>query len=155
MCRQTGGQLAEGKFEKVMLKAADTLAMAPMLSVLFLAARMRALQMDPIGGNPQKWAQNCFYACTYALIFQTILAIVVPLFLSGEVKKNDKIEGDFKMELKEKDSFVAKVLTAFRFLIMLTLYACTMAVVCSVFTIQHPDGKELTPPLSNQTVALS
>ena len=71
------------------------------------------------------------------------------------MEKNEKIEGDFKYELKEKDSFVAKCLTAFRFLIMLTLYACTMAVVCSVFTIQHPDGKELTPPLSNQTVALS
>merc|ERR1719506_986290 len=146
--QQTGGQLFTSNFEKVMLKAADTLAMAPMLSVLFLAARMRALQMDPIGGNPQKWAQNCFYACTYSLIFQTALAVAVPLFLGGEVKKNEKIEGDFKMELKEKDSFVAKVLTAFRFLIMLTLYACTMAVVCSVFTIQHPDGKELTPPLS-------
>ena len=132
MCRQTGGQLAEGKFEKVMLKAADTLAMAPMLSVLFLAARMRALQMDPIGGNPQKWAQNCFYACTYSLIFQTALAVAVPLFLGGEVKKNEKIEGDFKMELKEKDSFVAKVLTAFRFLIMLSLYIAIIAVVCSV-----------------------
>merc|ERR1719335_1622966 len=131
-----------------MLRAADTLAMAPMLSVLFLAARMRALQMDPIGGNPQKWAQNCFYACTYALIFQTALAVIVPLFLSGKVEKNDKVEGDFKYELKEKDSFVAKCLTAFRFLIMLSLYACTMAVVCSVFTIEHPDGNELTPPLS-------
>merc|ERR1719324_736846 len=146
--QSSGGQLFVSNFEAVMLKAADTLAMAPMLSVLFLAARMRALQMDPIGGNPQKGAQNCFYACTYSLIFQTALAIAVPLFLGGEVKKNEKIEGDFKMELKEKDSFVAKVLTAFRFLIMLTLYACTMAVVCSVFTIQHPDGKELTPPLS-------
>merc|ERR550537_1901136 len=50
--------------------------------------------------------------------------------------------------MKEKDSFVAKCLTAFRFLIMLTLYACTMAVVCSVFTIQHPGGDELTPHLS-------
>merc|ERR1719472_117651 len=146
--QSAGGQLFTSNFETVMLRAADTLAMAPMLSVLFLAARMRALQMDPIGGNPQKWAQNCFFACTYALICQTALAIIVPLFLSGEVKKNDKIEGDFKYELKEKDSFIAKCLTAFRFLIMLTLYACTMAVVCSVFTIQHPDGKELTPPLS-------
>merc|ERR1719181_2146700 len=143
-----GGQLFTSNFEVVMLRAADTLAMAPMLCVLFLAARMRALQMDPVGGNPQKWAQNCFYACTYALICQTGLAIIVPLFLSGKVEKNEKIEGDFKYELKEKEGFVAKALTAFRFLIMLTLYACTMAVVCSVFTIQHPDGKELTPPLS-------
>jgi len=146
--QSAGGQLFTSNFETVMLRAADTLAMAPMLSVLFLAARMRALQMDPIGGNPQKWAQNCFYACTYALICQTALAIIVPLFLSGKVEKNDKVEGDFKYELKEKESFVAKCLTAFRFLIMLTLYACTMAVVCSVFTIEHPDGKELTPPLS-------
>ena len=31
---------------------------------------------------------------------------------------------------------------------MLCVYASAVAVVCSVFTIQHPDGKELTPPLS-------
>merc|ERR1719421_1730788 len=49
-----GGQLFTSNFETVMLRAADTLAMAPMLCVLFLAARMRALQMDPIGGNPQR-----------------------------------------------------------------------------------------------------
>merc|ERR1719335_754706 len=116
--QSAGGQLFTSNFETVMLRAADTLAMAPMLSVLFLAARMRALQMDPVTGNPQPWAQNCFYACTYALICQTALACVVPLLLAGKVDKN---------------SFVAKCLTAFRFLIMLTLYACTMAVVCSVF----------------------
>merc|ERR1719253_119942 len=82
-------------FEKVMLGAADTLAMAPMLCVLFLGARMRALQMDPVNGNPQPWAQNCFYACTYAILTQTLLATVVPLLLSdhGEVKKGD-VEGD-------------------------------------------------------------
>merc|ERR1719181_218205 len=39
-------------------------------------------------------------------------------------------------------------LTAFRFVIMLSIYACAVAVVCTVFTIKHPDGDELTPPLS-------
>jgi hypothetical protein len=141
-----GGNLSVSKFEQVMLRAADTLAMAPMLSVLFLGARMRALQMDPVGGNPQRWAQNCFYACTYCLVCQTVLACVVPLFLSGKVVKNDKIEGDFKYEVE--GGILAKVLTATRFVLMITLYACTTAVVCSVFTIEHPDGKELTPPLS-------
>jgi hypothetical protein len=141
-----GGNLSVSKFEQVMLRAADTLAMAPMLSVLFLGARMRALQMDPVGGNPQRWAQNCFYACTYCLVCQTVLACVVPLFLSGKVVKNDKIEGDFKYEVE--GGILAKVLTVTRFVLMITLYACTTAVVCSVFTIEHPDGKELTPPLS-------
>jgi hypothetical protein len=78
-----GGQLFTSNFEMVMLRAADTLAMAPMLCVLFLAARMRALQMDPIGGNPQSWAQKCFYAASYCLIAQTVMAAIVPL-LEGE-----------------------------------------------------------------------
>merc|ERR1719258_335721 len=68
----TVGQVGTSRFEEVMIRAADTLAMAPMLCVLFLGARMRALQMDPVTGNPQKWAQNCFYLCTYALIGQTL-----------------------------------------------------------------------------------
>merc|ERR1719420_1573002 len=143
-----GGQLFTSKFEKAIIRAADTLAMAPMLSVLFLAARMRALQMDPVSGNPQRWAQNCFYACTYSLILQTALACIVPLLLSGKVVKNDKVEGDFKYELPNQGGIAAKCVTVFRFLIMLTLYSCTIAVVCSVFTIEHPDGKELTPPVS-------
>jgi hypothetical protein len=143
-----GGQTFMSTFESVMLKAADTLAFAPMLSVLFLAARMRALQMDPVSGNPQPWAQNCFYACTYCLIIQTAVSCMVPLLLGGKVVKNDDVEGDFKYELPSGGNVAAKCLTAFRFLLMATLYSCTLAVVCSVFTIEHPDGKELTPPLS-------
>jgi hypothetical protein len=142
----TGGQNSTSNFEKVMLRAADTLAFAPMLSVMFLAARMRALQMDPISGNPQKWAQNCFYACTYVLITQTAIAAIVPLVLSTGIPKKGRIEGDF--EYKVESNTLGKCLTVFRFILMLTLYSCTFAVVCSVFTIEHPDGKELTPPLS-------
>jgi len=140
-----GGNTGNTKFETVMTRAADTLGMAPMLCALFLAARMRALQMDPIGGNPQRWAQNCFFACTYALMTQTILAIAVPLVLDGDVKKG-KVEGD--AEITVQNGFLSKVLTVARFLIMLFVYAGAVAVVCSVFTIQHPDGAELTPPLS-------
>merc|ERR1719482_2236577 len=126
-----------------MLRAADTLAMAPMLCVLFLAARMRALQMDPVGGNPQRWAQRCFYAASYSLIAQTIMAAVVPLCLKAKaLPKDDKtVEGDVKYEFEgdQGQGLLPKCLSVF---------PCTTAVVCSVFTIQHPDGKELTPPLS-------
>merc|ERR1719161_321369 len=45
-----------------------TMFFAPMMAVLFIGARMRALQMDPINGSPQKWAQDCFYMCTYAVL---------------------------------------------------------------------------------------
>jgi len=142
-----GGNTFVGQFETVMHRAADTLGMAPMLCALFLAARMRALQMDPQHGHPQKWAQNCFYACSIALVVQASIAVVVPLLLNGKVGKG-KYEGDMTYEVAEPESMASKVMTAVRFLIMLSLYIGAIAVVCSVFTIQHPEGKELTPPLS-------
>merc|ERR1719274_485354 len=142
-----GGNTHVGKFEEVMHRAADTLGMAPMLCALFLAARMRALQMDPLHGHPQKWAQNCFYACSVALVVQACIAVVVPLLLNGKVAKG-KYEGDMSVDVAEPESMASKAMTAVRFLIMLSLYLGAIAVVCSVFTIQHPEGKELTPPLS-------
>jgi len=142
-----GSNTFTSQFELVMTRAADTLGLAPMLCALFLAARMRALQMDPVSGNPQRWAQNCFWFCSSALILQTILAVIIPFLLNGKVSKG-KIEGDAEYDLGEPNSMTSKILTAVRFLIMLSVYSCAVAVVCSVFTIQHPDGKEKTPPLS-------
>merc|ERR1719271_457563 len=99
-----------------MMRAADTLGMAPMLCILFLAARMRALQMDPVSGNPQKWAQNCFFMCTYALIAQTLIAVIVPLVLNSEVKEA-RMEGEVEYEVGQ--GYLAKGMTAMRFLMML------------------------------------
>merc|ERR1719421_2564520 len=62
------------KAENALMTATASMNFAPMLAVLFIGARMRALNMDPINGNPQKWAQNCFFMCTYALLAQTILS---------------------------------------------------------------------------------
>merc|ERR1719409_470886 len=56
--------------EKALDGATNSMFFAPMLAVLFIGARMRALQMDPVNGVPQKWAQNCFFMCTYALTLQ-------------------------------------------------------------------------------------
>merc|ERR1719247_3895824 len=146
------GNTFTSKFETVMTRAADTLGMAPMLCALFLGARMRALQMDPISGNPQRWAQNCFWLCSSALLAQTCVAVVVPFLLNDvEVKKVDKkykLEGDMDYQVADGQSWLAKGMSAFRFIIMLCVYASAVAVVCSVFTIEHPDGKDLTPPLS-------
>merc|ERR1719313_3117247 len=66
---------------KVMNEAATTVEFAPMLSILFLAARMRALQHD---GQPQKWAQECMFAATYAMCLTTLLSIAVPLLMGGK-----------------------------------------------------------------------
>merc|ERR1719310_15103 len=104
------------------------MGLAPMLCVLFLGTRMRALHMDPVNGNPQRWAQNCFYVCTYSLIVQTCVAIFVPLVLGGEVKNRvDKksgieVSGDIEVGGEAVNNmwggYFAKALTAVRFFIM-------------------------------------
>merc|ERR1719409_1579256 len=118
---------------------------APMLAVLFIGARMRALQMDPVNGKPQTWAQNCFFMCTYALALQTTLCVVIPVVLGGKVKKGTT-EGD--MEYEVSNTGLATVLTIVRFGITFCIYVGFSCVIYSVFTIEHPQGPQYTPPIS-------
>merc|ERR1719482_991561 len=123
-----------------------TMFFAPMMAVLFIGARMRAMQMDPINVPIQKWAQNCFYMCTYAVMVQCILAVAVPLVVGGSVKKGDKGEGD--VEYTVNYPILGTCLAVVRFIIMFSVYIGISAVIWSVFSIQHPKGKEYTPPIS-------
>merc|ERR1719389_630942 len=125
--------------------ATNSMFFAPMLSVLFIGARMRALQMDPVNGAPQKWAQNCFFMCTYALALQTCLCIAIPLVLGGTVEKGE-LEGDMKYTVANPTA--GAILTVVRFLIMLCIYIGFTCVIWSVFTIEHPQGPQYTPPIS-------
>merc|ERR1712118_114042 len=118
---------------------------APMLAVLFIGARMRALNMDPINGNPQKRAQNCFFMCTYALLAQTICSVAVPLVLQGDVKPG-KVEGDMEYEVENKA--LGSILAIGRYVMMICIYVGVWCVIYSVFTIQHPKGAEYTIPIS-------
>merc|ERR1719463_499149 len=133
------------KAESALMVATASMNFAPMLAVLFIGARMRALNMDPINGNPQKWAQNCFFMCTYALLAQTILAVAVPLVLQGEAKPG-RIEGDMDYEVENKT--LGTILVIGRYIMMICLYVGAGCVVYSIFTIQHPKGPEYTIPIS-------
>merc|ERR1719281_2075223 len=123
-----------------------TMFFAPMAAVLFIGARMRALQMDPINGNPQRWAQNCFYGVTYAIMVQLIFAIAVPLLLGGSVKKGDKGQGDVEYTVNNK--MLGTCLLVARWIIMISIYLGVAAIIWSVFSIEHPKGAEYTPPIS-------
>jgi len=133
------------KFENALMTATASMNFAPMLAVLFIGARMRALNMDPVNGNPQKWAQNCFYMCTYALLVQTILSIAVPLVLQGNVKQG-KVEGDMEYEVDNKA--LGSILAIGRYVMMVCIYVGVACVIYSIFTIQHPQGPEYTIPIS-------
>merc|ERR1719171_2645230 len=124
-----------------------TMFFAPMMAVLFIGVRMRAMQMDPINVPVQKWAQNWFYACTYGVMIQCILAVTVPLILGGTVKEGDKgIKGDVEYEVN--NSGLGAVFVAARWIIMFSIYIGISCVIYALFEMEHPKGPEYTPPIS-------
>merc|ERR1719359_2494456 len=103
---------------------------------------MRALSMDPISGNPQKWAQACFYLCAYAVLVQVVILLAIPLVLDGNLKKGST-EGDVTFELPNPTMMA--ILTAMRYMVMLALYGGFTAVIYSVMVIEAPPGKTYVP----------
>jgi hypothetical protein len=140
-----GGSDTMQKLNGAFTLAKYTVNFAPMLCILFIGARMRALQMDPKHGNPQKWAQNCFFMCTYSVMAQTLLVILLPFCVACEAKKGAS-EGDVTFEME--NATLAIAMTVVRYVLLLALYGGFTAVIVSVFIIEHPTDVSLTPPIS-------
>lgn len=125
--------------------AAFTVNFSPMLCILFVAARIRALQMDPRTGNPQLWAQACFYLCTGSVLAQTFLVIVVSLLCRGVAGKG-WCEGDIALHVRQRG--LSMVLLGLRAVVLVCLYGGYTAIIVSIMLLQHKDGWDATPPLS-------
>jgi hypothetical protein len=130
------------KVVNVMTAAASTVEFAPMLAIVFLAARMRALQHD---GQPQAWAQNCMYAATAAMCATTLMAIIVPCVLGGSQTKNETT-GEVTFELP--DPSLGYLMIAIRFLCMAGFYGGVVGVIYSIFVFEAPAGPDATLPVS-------
>jgi len=133
------------KLANVLQLAANTVNFAPMLCILFIGARMRALQIDPKFGNPQPWAQKCFYLCAYSVLVQLLLVFLVPYLLGGRCVKGAS-DGDISFELPGSSTGFW-ILSGLRYAMMLALYGGFTAVIVSVFTIEAEDPAD-TPAVS-------
>merc|ERR1719453_1078095 len=69
-----GMQIDEGI--KTIKLCAKTVVFAPMLSVLFLAARMRAEELTDGAGKPQGWVIESMFASTLALATKMLLILI-------------------------------------------------------------------------------
>jgi hypothetical protein len=66
--------------------------------------------------------------------------------MGGKVKKGDKGHGDVEYDVDNKG--IGTCLLVARWIIMISIYLGIAAVIWSVFDIQHPKGKQYTPPIS-------
>ena len=50
----------------------------PMLAILFVGTRMRALMLTDSKGSPQGWCQDGMYMATWSLLIQFVMVLVTP-----------------------------------------------------------------------------
>ncbi|CAK0823376.1 unnamed protein product [Prorocentrum cordatum] len=58
-----------------------TAKLCPMLAILFIGARLRAVQLHRDGGSPQCW--DAMYSAAWALLVQLLVALVVGQLVSS------------------------------------------------------------------------
>jgi len=123
----------------IMNEAATTVEFAPMLAILFLAARMRALQHD---SQPQAWAQTGMYSATFAMCFTTLLSIALPFAFGGNMITNPQT-GEKTFEVP--NPMLGYVLLAARYACMLGFYGGAVDVAYSIFVFEAPEGTTTLP----------
>jgi len=62
--------------EEGFAEANGTLEHVPMLCITFVAARLRAMQLDHKGGDPPRWVQVSMYVCTSALFVRFVFDFI-------------------------------------------------------------------------------
>jgi len=87
-------------------------AFAPMLCVLFIAARLRAMQLNMASSDVQTWVQASFFICSLSVFLQALLELFDFDTTQGQEKKVEVLNGS---ELKPKD-VLRYMATAFMFI---------------------------------------
>merc|ERR1719235_427977 len=108
-----------------------TCAYCPMIAILFVGTRMRALRITDNKGAPQGWAQDGMYMATWALLVQFLFGLLVPL-CTGQQTPCDE-DGTPKYEPDHPVALYCVL--ALKWLTYIFLYGGTIAVVVGVYTM--------------------
>jgi len=116
-----------------------TVMFAPMLSMLFIGTRMRALQLTkatdgtiPPTAGPQGWAQDGMFLSTWSVLVQVLMAILVPI-LTGSTPEMDE-DGNLKTP-EGASKFVAMFCDAVKYLCLIAMYGGAVTVMYAVYTM--------------------
>merc|ERR1719375_2426571 len=120
-----------------------TVAYCPMLAILFVGARMRALRITDNKGAPQGWVQDGMYMATWALLVQFLFGLLVPL-CTGTPTPCDE-DGTPKYE--PAHPFALYTVLALKWLTYIFLYGGTIAVIVAVYTMtpETANGRGAVP----------
>jgi len=120
------------KLSKFALCASYPLEVTPMLTLLFLGARLRTSQM---GIDPQPWAQSCFWACACILPLLSMLSGFIGIHAAEHIA----YYGERLYEAESQAGLVIKHALA------ACLYVSTITVFVSILVLEGPKDMQMPP----------
>merc|ERR1719388_422423 len=119
------------RISELMENAKGTINFCPMLAILFVGTRMRALLITNNKGAPQGWVQDGMYMATWAVLIQFLMCLVVPL-ATGEPAKTD---ADGTPIYEPKNPILTYIALALKWVTYIFLYGGVIAVITGVYTM--------------------
>merc|ERR1719247_3820604 len=115
-----------------------TVMFAPMLSILFIGTRMRALQLAkatdgtiPPEAGPPGYAQDAMFLCTWSVLIQVCMALLVCLLTCGGKPQMDE---DGNVKKPEGGNFIVGIiLDILKYLSMVAMYGGVVTVIVAIF----------------------
>jgi len=112
--------------------AENTVKFGPMLAVLFVGARMRALQMTNQKGSPQCWAQDAMYMATWAVLLQLCTVVA-----SGSLSSSMEVDEDGTLLTSKIQYLPGRIfLECLKVITFIMLFGGVLSVVGSILIIR-------------------
>jgi len=151
-------------WEQCLRTCTQAVNLAPVICALFMAVRMRALEIDAKVGRPQPWAETCFYICVGSIMADVLSALVAEAFgaspapggaaaaalpvapapgLQAAARTRPAEAGDTVVDFAAPTSArpAEKLALAARGAAMSLTYISVLGVVVSAWVIQAPPGR--------------
>lgn len=111
------------------IAAGVSLSLAPLLCILFVATRMRALQITQQQGSPPGWAQDCMMIATFAVGVQSVCCLLMPIFIG----KACEVDADGNPDYDLKPMIGAYAVAVVKYVALMALHGSVIAVCTSVY----------------------
>mmetsp|Transcript_16521 Transcript_16521/g.28886 ORF Transcript_16521/g.28886 Transcript_16521/m.28886 type:complete len:543 (+) Transcript_16521:56-1684(+) len=119
---------SRSSWESRVAKAAGSLYLAPVVAILMISTRLRAMELakNAQTGEPPMWAQACMYAASMGFLVRFVADVSMPA-TQGRVNRNS-------------ESLVTKTLRIVRNIFGGIIYASSCAIIMSTLTMEAPSG---------------
>jgi len=111
--------------------AGISVGFSPLLCILFVATRMRALQITQQMGAPPGWAQDCMLICVFGTCVQALCCLVMPIFVGTASKVDDEGNPDYDT----RPMIIAYAVTCVKYVALLSLHLGLITICVAVFSM--------------------